>query len=497
MADPLRCNHFAHPDYAQLYERLVSELTDTVVFFTDPTGCIVSWNPGVEKILGYSEVEWLGQPAHIIFTSEDRADGKPEEEMAKALREGRTPDIRWHQRKDGSRVFIDGTMVALTNDVGTLLGFSKVMRDITERKRIEDTLFASEARLQALVKASSDVLYSMNADWSEMRQLGGGGFIPDTEVPDKDWLQKYIHPEDRPRITEAIQKAVSTSSVFELEHRVRRVDGTLGWTLSKAVPLSDDRGTIIEWFGAASDITAQKAAEEERERLMTELARSNEDLSHFARAASHDLKAPLNTILQFAKLLSSRYKGKVLDETAEEFLGLIASSAQRMVTLISDLLRYATLSSSPAAPARVIRADSMVNAALANLEGVIRETQAVVRCGALPAVKLEEVLQIQLFQNLIENAIKYRGMDAPDIYIGAVEQDDCYLFRVKDNGIGIEESQRENIFKPFKRLHGFDIPGTGMGLAICKKIVERAGGSIWVESEPGKGSTFCFTLSGG
>ncbi len=139
----------------------------------------------------------------------------------------------------------------------------------------------------------------MSADWTEMRQLGDGGFVQDTQSPNPDWLTIYIHPNDQPTVRATIQKAIRTKSVFELEHRVRRVNGTLGWTCSRAIPVLDSGGEITEWFGAANDITARKTAEVEREHLLRELARSNEDLSQFARIASHDLRAPIGTVTRF------------------------------------------------------------------------------------------------------------------------------------------------------------------------------------------------------
>jgi PAS domain S-box-containing protein len=285
MAEPLHCDIPVQTDHAQLYELLVSELTDFVVFLMDPTGCITSWNPGVERILGYQESEWVGRSAHVIFTPEDRIAGIPEEEMTKAAHDGRAPDIRWHQRKDGSRLFVEGTMVALKDGNGQLLGFSKVMRDVTERKRAEEVVRTSEARFRALVNASSDVLYRMSPDWAEMRQLGGGGFIPDTEAPNRNWLQEYIHPDDQREVSEAIDEAIRTKSVFQLEHRVRRVDGSLGWTHSRAVPLVDANGEITEWFGAATDITIRKVTEVERAHLLQRIEDERQRLQQvFAQA---------------------------------------------------------------------------------------------------------------------------------------------------------------------------------------------------------------------
>lgn len=483
-----------HFDMKEVCHLLLEELGDHAIFIIGVDGKLATWNAGVERVLQYTEEEFVGQPLTILFTPEDIANKVPEEETRTAAQNGRAPDIRWHVRKGGSRIFVDGVMVALKSQTGELIAFAKVMRDVTERVHADEALRASEARFRAIVNATSQVIYCMSPDWTEMRQLGGGGFISDTESPSTNWLTEYIHSDDQPEVLEAIQKAIRAKTVFEVEHRVRRVDGTLGWVHSRAAPLFDGNGEICEWFGAASDITARKVMEQERERLVMDLARSNDDLSQFARVASHDLKAPLNNIVQFSQLLLKRYKTAVLDETAEEFLDLIVSSAQRMIRLTSDLLRYAGLSSTPLLPAKPIRAKSMVEGALANLQGEIESTSAVVTCGTLPEVNLEGALLLQLFQNLIGNAIKYSKRDAPRTYIGAEEDGDYYQFSVRDNGIGIEAHHQDRIFEPFKRLHGTDIPGNGIGLAVCKRVVERAGGRIWVESALGEGSTFYFKL---
>ena len=183
-------------------------------------------------------------------------------ELETARGKGVALDRRWHLRKDGTRVFIDGTTTALRDEKGEIRGFLKIGQDVTERRRNEEQLRTSEERLRALVNATSYVIYTMSPDWTEMRQLDGGDFLSDTASPNRHWLGKYIHPEDQPRVWNAIQEAIRTKSPFELEHRVRQMGDSPGWTLSRAVPVLDARGEIEEWFGAASDVTARRRAEE-------------------------------------------------------------------------------------------------------------------------------------------------------------------------------------------------------------------------------------------
>jgi light-regulated signal transduction histidine kinase (bacteriophytochrome) len=227
--------------------------------------------------------------------------------------------------------------------------------------------------------------------------------------------------------------------------------------------------------------------------LSEELARSNTDLRDFAYVASHDLKKPLQSIEGFAKLLARRYKGK-LDAKADEFIEYIGSGVKRMQMLIKDLLEYSQVG---AKEKKFKPADcsGVVQKAVGNLQAAIEESNAVVTYDGLPTVMVDTPQMISLFQNLIDNAIKFRGEEAPRVHISAERKGDEWVFSIRDNGIGIEPKDSERIFGMFQRLHGStDYPGTGIGLAICKKIIERHGGRIWVESEAGKGSTFYFTM---
>ncbi|MCT7971739.1 response regulator [Laspinema olomoucense] len=223
-----------------------------------------------------------------------------------------------------------------------------------------------------------------------------------------------------------------------------------------------------------------------------ELARSNADLEQFAAIASHDLRSPLATINGYAQLLQMCGKGQ-LDDKSNEFVEQIIKLCDRTDLLIGELLSYAHLNQTPE-QFQLLQSDRLVQQAQENLATEIYQNKAEVTYDALPTIIGTESQFVQLFQNLIENAIKYRREEPPRIHVSAVLQDHDYLFSIQDNGIGIDEQYSEHIFQIFKRLHAQDYPGTGIGLATCRKIVEQHGGSIWLKSEVGQGSTFYFTV---
>ena len=242
-----------------------------------------------------------------------------------------------------------------------------------------------------------------------------------------------------------------------------------------------------------AEIEVRKRAEEELKKLSEELARSNTDLRDFAYVASHDLKKPLQSIEGFVKLLGRRYKGK-LDAKADEFIEYIGSGVKWMQELIKDLLEYSQVGAKEK-KFKPTDCSGVVKKAVGNLQAAIEESNAVVTYDELPTVMVDTPQMISLFQNLIDNAIKFRGEEAPRIHISAERKGDEWVFSIRDNGIGIDPKDSERIFGMFQRLHGStDYPGTGIGLAICKKIIERHVGRIWVKSKTGKGSTFYFTM---
>jgi two-component system, chemotaxis family, sensor kinase Cph1 len=235
-------------------------------------------------------------------------------------------------------------------------------------------------------------------------------------------------------------------------------------------------------------------AKNRAEKTAEDLARSNQDLEQFAYVVSHDLQEPLRVVTMFLELLQNRYRDR-LDATADEFIGHSVDGAQSMSRMIRDLLVYSRVGSQGLQPARVDLGD-ILDRALVNLRVAIDESKAVITHDPLPTVTADVSQMTQVFQNLIGNALKFRADDrCPEVHIGVRQENGVWVFQVKDNGIGIDPKQADRLFTLFHRLHDRSkYPGTGIGLAICKKIVERHGGRIWIESKAGEGSTFCFTL---
>jgi PAS domain S-box-containing protein len=299
----------------------------------------------------------------------------------------------------------------------------------------------------------------------------------------------FVHPDDRAATTEEAQKLSAGGDTIWFENRYRCRDGSYKWLLWHATAPGD--GTRI--YAAARDITDHKAATAALARTAGELKRSNAELDQFASIASHDLQEPLRMVTSYLGLLQRRQQGK-LDADAEQFIGFAVDGANRMRVLIEDLLAWSRVAT---------RAHTKVPTALEPvLAGVQRDLQlAIAESGAqithdpLPELAVDPVQIAQLFQNLLANAMKFRGSEPPRIHLSAERAERGWHFAVRDNGIGIDPKHFDRIFTIFQRLHTRDeYPGTGIGLAVCKKIVERHGGTIWIESAPGAGAAFHFTL---
>jgi len=455
------------------------------------------------EILGYPEHELVGKTGRQISHPDDL---DVINAQRKRLYAGEIDHVRLEKRylrKDGSTVWVAFSMVLERDAEGRPAYEIAIFDDITERKRAERALRESEERFRSLTQLSSDwyweqdetfALRFMSQRMGEKTGLAASAFIgrkrwdqPALNLGDEDWARHRAQLERREPFRE-----------FEME-RANPAGGTR-WVSVTGEPVYDENGKFRGYRGVGSDVTERKRAEAELHRAHDELAkkaeeleRSNAELEQFAYVASHDLQEPLRMVSSYTQLLARRYKDQLPAE-AQEFMHFTVDGAARMKQLIEDLLAYSRVGTKGKELVPV-SLEAPLKRALTNLRTAIEESGATVSADALPTVDADEVQLAQVFQNLIGNALKFRGKAAPRIHVGAAEQAGEWQISIADNGIGIEPQYFERIFMLFQRLHAMgEYPGTGIGLAICKKVAERHGGRIWVSSTPGAGSTFHFTL---
>lgn len=315
---------------------------------------------------------------------------------------------------------------------------------------------------------------------------------PDVQSPDYQLFMARVHPEDLPTLHNLLSETFRSGSAYEAQYRVVGRDGSVRWLMDRGRVMFDDNGHRIGMSGVAWDITKEREQVLQQASQVRELARSNLDLQRFAHVASHDLKEPLRNMCALSDLLA-RQSGNKLDDDEREVLDMIVSSGRRMAVLIDSMLSYAKAGMKREVLKTRVPAAEIVREALANLTLLMQQKGAKIEIGELPVIEVSRSEITQVFQNLLANAAKY-CTETPHIKVDAESKNGVWEFRVQDNGIGIERSHSNEIFEMFARFHTDAYDGTGAGLAICKRIIEKHNGRIWVESEVGKGSTFFFTL---
>lgn len=476
------------------------ELLPVGIWFLDKKGHIHRLNAKAREICGVADpIDKESQEVFSGFWPETGKAVEPHEWAAsRALNTGETVlnELVNLVCSDGDTKTILNSAMPLKDEHGNIVGAINVNQDITELKKIEEELRLSQEKFRTIAETMPLIVWTASPsgelDYANQWGLDFSAMSLE-DVKGWGWL-KMLHPDNLHKAREKWKESLSTGSVFEDTSLFRRYDRSYRWFLTRAVPLKNRRGEILKWFGTSMDIHEQKKAAERLEKVMKELERSNKELEQFAYAASHDMKEPLRMISSYLQLLSKNYKDK-LDEDARDFINYAVDGALRMNTLINDLLLYSRVSSKQR-EFTPVDLNEIIAEVSGDLEVLINESEAVITYSKLPEVKADRLQMQQLFQNLIQNAIKFRKDVRPEIDITSEKNGYEWTFRVKDNGIGIDPEQTERIFLIFQRLHSDrgKYPGTGIGLALCKKIVERHGGRIWVESEPGKGSAFYFTI---
>ncbi len=506
-------------------ERLIEivEASQDFISMADMTGKVGYINQAGRKMLGIGEAEEISETFISDYHTRQAAERVLGEGIPAALRSGAWLGEAMLISRDGCQIPVSEMILAHRNSAGEAQFISTVVRDMSENKRSEAALRESEERFRQFAEHSGDGFWMFDVRNRKLLYVSPAyvklwGMSAQTLYEDHRRWTRPIHEADRERVERA-SKAHVLNGTYDEEYRMVRADGSICWIRDRGFPIRDASG-VYRVAGVAQDITSRKEAEQERERLLVsereanaevrrqvellaslnaELERRNAELDAFAYIASHDLKEPLRGIHNFACFLLEDYAGK-LDEEGVAKLTTLMRLTQRMGSLINSLLQYSHIGRQPL----VLRGTSLQQALDAALEMIaqrIDDSRIELRVPRpLPVAVVDPALASEIFSNLISNAIKYNDKAGKWVEIGyldGAEDSEPPVFYVRDNGIGIPAKHFEAVFRIFKRLHGREEHGggAGAGLTIVKKIIERHGGRIWVESTPGEGTAFYFTLS--
>lgn len=478
-------------------ERLQAILDNTsaVVYLKDLAGRYQLVNREYEKLFHVEQHQIVGRTDHEIFPAE----------FADAFR---TNDIRVAQtgetlvteevapHADGLHTYVSSKF-PLRDARGQVFAVAGISTDITDRQRAEVALRESEQRLNLALTSAEIGTWDWNVatgdiTWDD-RMHAIFGRPPGTFSGTYADFERCLHAEDVQRVKAEAEKSLQTCNIFDVDYRIVWPNSEVRYITARAAVQCDEAGQAQRMTGVCLDISERKLAEEQLQTYAERLEETNRELEEFAYIVSHDLQEPLRTLSFFSDVLQTDLSD-ILPEQSRQDLQFITAAAERMQQLVRDLLALsragrADLKREP------VQLGDCVQVALTALGTRLKESQAVVEVGPLPLVQGDRTLLTQLFQNLIGNALKFVDKPPPRVRISAHQSDGAWVVGVRDNGIGIKPEYAQKIFAPFQRLHGQgEYEGTGIGLAICRKVVQRHGGTIWVESQPGEGAHFLFEL---
>jgi PAS domain S-box-containing protein len=472
--------------------RMLTEAAPQLIWMADSAGTLQFSNRYFRDVTGLSLEEAIQYGQELIHP-EDRPAVDAKWREAAEHGEGYEIEYRLKNALSGSYTWFCARIQPIRDKNGQIFRWIGSAYDTNERKQTALDIQRREEQLRLAQEAGQIGAWTLDLESGEVSYSAGFhdllGVDPSVTIT-RDLLVSFVVAEDRARAEEMFRSAGSES--VRVEFRIQRGRETR-WLLSLGRRVREGAKLSTLFAGVTLDMTAQKQAEEELAKQAADLARSNTDLQQFSSIASHDLQEPLRNMAICSELLNRNYR-HLLDDHGKQLVDLISSGAKSGQALTQALLSYARTVGPEVVPMLPVNTAEAFDQAMVNLKSTIQETKAIITRDKLPVVRGDYIQLTQLFQNLLENAIKYSGQVAPVVHVGCEKRGTEWRISVRDNGMGVPESYYEQIFQPFQRLKPANISGSGLGLATCKRIVERHGGSIWVESKEGQGSTFFFTI---